>query len=133
MIDHNAAYPVGILRTLQIIVRAMTRPGLRGRRIQIVRFAMRTHWRVLRLRQEIQHRKYRAGKILFNGYRCEHIGHPHGAGTGWTKQRASSRAKRLCRGGYLTRYWLAAWVWFLGIVWCVFVWGVVIVIAWNIF
>ena len=87
-------YPVGVLRTIQITARALTRPGLTGKRLTIIRQKWRTERRYLAL--QVKARDWRAVRNNFNGYLCEHDGHPHNCGRGWTKRAAIRRADRLC-------------------------------------
>jgi len=56
---------------------------------------VRREWRYM-VRQ-IKARNWRAVRNTFNGYLCEHDGHPHNCGRGWTKRAAVRRAERLCR------------------------------------
>lgn len=69
-------YPVGLLADIK---RKRVRHALRG-----------YLWR------QIKARNWRAVRNYFNGYLCEHDGHPHNCGSGWTKRAAIRRADRLC-------------------------------------
>lgn len=60
-------------------------------------------WKRNRLRSEwrytvhqIKARNWRAVRNTLNGYLCEHDGHPHNCGKGWTERAAIRRADRLC-------------------------------------
>lgn len=58
---------------------------------------MRWQWRYTVEKLQARPRQWRDLRNSFNGYLCEHTGHPHNAGRGWTKRAAARRAERLCR------------------------------------
>lgn len=93
--DGTDTYPVGVLSTIQKIARALTEPGLKGRRVYLARYSLRVERRYLT--RQIRNRNWRAVRNSFNGYLAEHGGHPHNCGRGWTKRAAERRAERLCR------------------------------------
>lgn len=90
-------YAVGVLRTLQVVGRALTvrHPDLRGRRLIIVRKSVSSQWRYIWV-YCIKGRRWRALRNTFNGYLAEHRHGGHNAGRGWTKRAAIRRADRLC-------------------------------------
>lgn len=87
-------YPVGVLHDIQRIYRALTVPSLRGKRLGVVRFVLRTERRYLA--SSVRKREWRAVRNSFNGYLAEHQGCAHNCGRGWTRKAASRRAERLC-------------------------------------
>ena len=93
--DGTDTYPVGVLRTMQQVKRALTHPGLRGKRVELTRYVLRVERRYLA--GQIRKGNWRAVRNSFNGYLAEHDGHPHNCGTGWTKRAAERRAERICQ------------------------------------
>ena len=89
-------YPVGVLRMIQAIGRALTvrDASLQGKRVGIVRHELRKEWRYLR--HQIGARNWRAVRNSFNGYLAEHDNHPHNCGRGWTRRAAIRRVDRMC-------------------------------------
>ena len=55
---------------------------------------LRSEWRYMA--RQVRARNWRAVRNTLNGYLCEHDGHPHNCGSGWTKRAAVRRADRIC-------------------------------------
>lgn len=94
--EYRDTYPVGVLKMLQISGRALTHPGLRGKRLAIVRREFRSEWRFI-IGYCIKGRRWRALRNTFNGYLSEHRHGGHDAGRGWTMRAAQRRVERICR------------------------------------
>ena len=87
--SETLVYPVGVLSTLQRI-----RAALRLGRYWNAKSALRAQ--VSYLSFQTRARNWRAVRNSFNGYLAEHDGHPHNAGTGWTRKAALRRVNRIC-------------------------------------
>lgn len=84
-------YPVGLLLHLRQLVGCHRVPGGRWRlHLQHARQIRRT------VRSHVAARNWRALRQYANGYLCEHTGHHHNAGRGWTKRAAQRRAQTIC-------------------------------------
>ena len=84
-------YPVGLLLHLRLLVGCHRIQGGRRRLyLQHARQIGRT------IRRYVATRNWHALRQYANGYLCEHIGHHHNAGRGWTKRTAQRRAQTIC-------------------------------------
>lgn len=60
-------------------------------------------WKIHKMKYEwwyfkdrVKKQDWRAVRNTFNGYLAEHVGCRHGAGRGWTQNRAARRAAKIC-------------------------------------
>lgn len=93
-------YRVGFFAYAYAIWRVLTGGFYKDSKLDYVK--LRTRAELGQLRYWAARGQWRCIRNHFNGYLAEHDGHPHDAGSGWTKTRALKDVEEICWDSWIS-------------------------------